>query len=326
MGYKKIDDLVEHLNKNGIEISGNEQKRNLINTGYYHGYKGYRFFKDASNRLPFSSYDEIYSTIQYDEQLKGLFYSKIMFIETAMKNIALLTIMEEINSEKLSDMYIKAIAGYKNASEQYTSEQKKRMQKNKLILQERIQSSLSKAYNAGNKKIVHYYHNKNYDEVPLWATFEIIFMGDFGYLLSCLTLNMRERVSKALGINLSADTKCELVYKYVYALKDLRNAVAHNDIVFDTRFRKIDPTRPMKQCLKFETGLPYINFKTIGDYIALVCYYLKLLMVPKDEIQKFIQEYENIVQRYEKNVGRRIRDVVIHPDQKSRIEVLKKFM
>lgn len=289
MGYKKIDDLVEHLNENGIEISGNEQKRNLINTGYYHGYKGYRFFKDASNRLPFSSYDEIYSTIQYDEQLK----------------------------EKLSDMYIKAIAGYKNASEQYTSEQKKRMQKNKLILQERIQSSLSKAYNAGNKKIVHYYHNKNYDEVPLWAIFEIIFMGDFGYLLSCLTLNMRERVSKALGINLSADTKCELVYKYVYALKDLRNAVAHNDIVFDTRFRKIDPTRPMKQCLKFETGLPYINFKTIGDYIALVCYYLKLLMVPKDEIQKFIQEYENIVQRYEKNVGRRIRDVVIHPIRKA---------
>ena len=33
MGYKKIDDLVEHLNENGIEISGNEQKRNLINTG-----------------------------------------------------------------------------------------------------------------------------------------------------------------------------------------------------------------------------------------------------------------------------------------------------
>ena len=57
-----------------------------------------------------------------------------------------------------------------------------------------------------------------------------------------------------------------------------------------------------------------------------MCYYLKLLMVPKDEIQKFIQEYENIVQRYEKNVGRRIRDVVIHPDQKSRIEILKKFM
>ena len=63
MGYKKIDDLVEHLNENGIEISGNEQKRNLINTGYYHGYKGYRFFKDASNRLPFSSYDEIYSRV-----------------------------------------------------------------------------------------------------------------------------------------------------------------------------------------------------------------------------------------------------------------------
>lgn len=83
-----------------------------------------------------------------------------------------------------------------------------------------------------------FYNNVNYNEVPLWAIFEILTMGDFGYLLSCLTIDMREKVSRAIGINLSSDTYRELLYKYVYALKDLRNAIAHNDVVYDTRFKK----------------------------------------------------------------------------------------
>ena len=74
-------------------------------------------------------------------------------------------------------------------------------------------------------------------------------MGDFGYLLSCLTENVRKKISINIGLNLSSDTNYTLVYKYVYALKDLRNAIAHNDVVYDTRFRKIDPSKPMKQCL-----------------------------------------------------------------------------
>lgn len=32
------------------------------------------------------------------------------------------------------------------------------------------------------------------------------------------------------------------------SLKDLRNAIAHNDVVYDTRFRKIDASKSMKQC------------------------------------------------------------------------------
>ena len=93
---------------------------------------------------------------------------------------------------------------------------------------------------------------------------------------------------------MSCDTNCTLIYKYVYALKGLRNAIAHNDVVYDTRFRKMDPSRSMKQCLILEMGLPYnINFKTISDYIILVCYYLKLLLkATKTEIKSFIKEFK----------------------------------
>ena len=194
--YKSPDALMRHLRDNGISISGSSQKQQLINTGYFHGYKGYRFFVSSSNRLPFTSYNEINATIQYDTKLKSLLYGKMMFIETALKNIALNTIMSEIDSSSIYDMYDKAISSYKNAPAGTREDIKKKYQNNKLNLQGSIQ-----------------------------------------------------------------------------------NAIAHNDVVYDTRFKKMDPSRPMKQCLILEMGMPYINFKTIGDYIILICYYLKLLKV-----------------------------------------------
>lgn len=324
--FKSTDGLMRHLRDNGIDISGSRQKRLLINSGYFHGYKGYRFYKNASQRLPFSSFDEIYYTIDYDTKLKSLFYGKIMFIETALKNIALDTIMNEINSNSIQDMYDKVISSYKNTPPTTTEEIKKKLQKNKLTLQGMIQSSITRAYSKGNPKVTHFYNNINYTEVPLWALFEILTMGDFGYLLSCLTKDMREKISRKIDINLSSDTNRELLYKYVYALKDLRNAVAHNDVIYDTRFRKMDPTNPMKQCLVLEIGLPYINFKTLGDYLILTCYFLKLFETSKTEIKAFIREYEKITDDYMKSVNTSISAITIHPDLSSRMLILKNYI
>ena len=168
------------------------------------------------------------------------------------------------------------------------------------------------------KGIVFLYHLQIvfHSEVPLWAIFEILTMGNLGYLLSCLTIDMREKVSRAIGINLSCDTYRELLYKYVFALKDLRNAIAHNDIVYDTCFKKMDPSRAMRQCLILEMGMPYINFKTIGDYI-------KLLKVSKTEIIAFILEFEKITNDYALSVKHDVSSITIHPDLASRMDLLK---
>ncbi|MBP3620907.1 MAG: Abi family protein [Lachnospiraceae bacterium] len=326
MGYKTIDALMRHLRKSGIAIKGSTQKRQLINTGYFHGYKGYRFFGNSKRRLPFTSYEEIYATIQYDSQLKALMYGKMMFIETAMKNIALESILVNANSEYIQDMYDRVVSGYNNAPSNATAEQKKKMQQNKLNLQNAIQSSLAYAYKKNNPKITHFYNNVGYSDVPVWALFEIMTMGDLGYLLSCLTYDVRDDISKRLGINVSCDTDRQLIYKYIYTLKDLRNAIAHNAVVFDTRFRNIDPTSAMKQCLKLDIGLSYVNFKTIGDYIILMCYYMKLLDTPKTEIRAFIREFEKITDNYVKLVNTNVSEIVIHPDLNARLAILKNYI
>lgn len=326
MGYKTTDALMRHLRENGIDISGSTQKRQLVNTGYFHGYKGYRFFKSANMRLPFTSYDEVYATIQYDSALKSLFYSRMMFIETAIKNIALEGILVNANSETIRTMYDKVVSSYNNAPASFSVEQKKKLQQNKLNLQHSIQSNLANAYRKNNPKVTHFYHNDGYLDVPVWALFEIMMMGDLGYLLSCLTYEVRDDISRRIGLNLSCDTNRQLLYKYIYALKDLRNAIAHNDVVFDTRFRNIDPTPAMKQCLKMEVGLPYINFKTIGDYVILMCYYLKMLKVPRTEIKGFIRSFEKITDDYKASVKLEVANVVIHPDLDVRMNMLKDYI
>lgn len=326
MSYKTTDGLMRHLRDNGIDIRGSNQKRQLRNTGYFHGYKGYRFFNNSQKKLPFTNYAEIYATIEYDSALKNLLYGKIMFIETAVKNIALEGILINAQSESIQDMYEKVVCGYKNSPETWTAEQKKKAQKNKLILQNSIQTSLVKAYSKNNPKITHFYNNVGNSDVPIWALFEIMTMGDLGYLLSCLTFSVREDISKRIGINIVCDSERQLLYKYIYILKDLRNEIAHNGIVFDTRFKKMDPSPAMRQCLITEIGLPYMNFKSIGDYIILVCYYLKILKVPKKTIKSFIREFEIITEDYKKSVNSEVSKIVIHPDLSCRMNTLKNYI
>jgi abortive infection bacteriophage resistance protein len=326
MGYKSIDGLMRHLRSNGITISGSNQKRQLVNTGYFHGYKGYRFFKISSNRLPFISYEEVYATIQYDSRLKGLFYDKMMFIETAVKNIALECVLDKAKSENIQSMYDKAVSGFKNSPTRATIDEKKKLQQRKLNLQSIIQSYLSRSYRDGNPKITHFYNNMSYSEVPIWALFEIMTMGDFGFLLSCLTFDTRDAISREIGLNTAVDTNRELVYKYIYTLKDLRNAIAHNAVIFDTRFKNMDPTRAMKRCLIQEIGLPYVNFKTLGDYLILMCYYLKMLKVPKTEIKTFIRGFEHITSDYKNAVNPQVSSIVIHPELSERLNILKNFI
>ena len=72
--------------------------------------------------------------------------------------------------------------------------------------------------------------------------------------------------------------------------------------------------------------MPYVNFKTIGDYLILTCYYLKLLKVPKTDIKAFIREFERITDNYKNDVSAPVSAAVIHPDLQSRLGILKNFL
>lgn len=324
--YKSIDELMDRLIRNGIQISGEEQKRDLINLGYFHGYKGYRFYKYGNNRVPFNNFDEIYITTVYDSNLKSLIYSKIMFIETALKNVVLNTIMKEINSNSIDDMMREVISSYKNCDVKDTEKVKKLKQKNRFRLESKIQRSISYAYSKNNPKVTHFFNNKKENNVPLWSLFEIITMGDFGELLEGCTFDMRDKISKELGINVASDTDRELIYKYIYELKGLRNSIAHNDVIYDVRFAGKNPSKPMQRCLEQEVKLESVKFDNLGDFIILICYFLKLLKISKQEIDDFIEEFVQINLEYENSVSEEVSRKIIKKSLYKRMCILKNYV
>lgn len=325
MSYKTIDGLMKHLRTNNIYIAGSTQKQQLINAGYFHGYKGYRFFKVSSRRIPFSKYSDINATIKYDSDLKELFYGKLMFIETAVKNIALNRILIDANSENIQTVFQKVVAGYNSFPIGTDEATRKKAQKNKLNLESRIQSSILKAYTNENPLITHFYNTTGYNAVPLWALFEILTLGDFAYLLQCLDFSTRDHITNDLNMTaITLDSNRELIYKYLYVLKDLRNAVAHNAVVFDTRFSKFDASKAMKKCIQQEFGFPNpISFQVVEDYVILICYYLKHLNVSKKEIKTFLNAFLRITDSYVRTVDKSVSNIVIHPDLFNRINMIK---
>ena len=69
---KTTDSLMRYLrDQKGIAIGGSAQKRKLMNIGYYHGYKGYRYIHKATNIIPYTNFDELTAVYEFDAQAKA---------------------------------------------------------------------------------------------------------------------------------------------------------------------------------------------------------------------------------------------------------------
>ena len=90
MRVKTTNALMKYLrDKHKISIGKSKDKRNLINIGYYHGYKGYRYISNPQNRINIKDFKEVVSIVNFDSRLKSILYPQLMQIETISKNIGL---------------------------------------------------------------------------------------------------------------------------------------------------------------------------------------------------------------------------------------------
>lgn len=333
---KSTDGLMRYLrDKKGISISGSSQKRKLMNIGYYHGYKGYRYINAPSNHVPYTKFEELVAVYDFDAQLKSLFYPNVMLIETAVKNYVLDILVASTNSESFIDIYNQLLDNYKmfstkgktykNAYDRQKAEEKfKRELKRRLDLRNRIYKVQTDAYGNGNKIADHYLRKDA--NLPIWATFELLSLGEFGHFVSCLNQNCRTDISKKLGIRPSDDSNAMMPQRLIYATKDLRNAIAHNDVIFDTRFRTGSIDKQVGNAISNATGVKGLTFGTITDYLVLVIYQLKLLHVSKTEMKRIISGFEDIVEKLRSNVPTSIFNQIIHTDNNAKLIKLKNFV
>ena len=263
MKPKSINSLMKHMRDDKhIDINGGTQKRKLRSMGYFHGYKGYRYCNSPSTLFPYTNFNQLQAVYGFDMKLKTIFYSRIMFVETAIKNYSLEVILEEANSSRFADIYASIIDDHKSSP--VGSADYKRKITERMSVRNRVYSNISRDY--GKNNIINHYYDAD-KPVPIWAIFEILSLGEFGNLFKCLNLSTRIKISKSVGINIGMDADGRLIEKIVFIVKDLRNSVAHNNTIFDARFsnRPITPRHIAKK-KRSETDLSNSNKFSIWQH------------------------------------------------------------
>ncbi|MDW7655934.1 MAG: Abi family protein [Bacillota bacterium] len=259
--------------------------------GYFHGYKGYRYIKEPFNELNFRDFDEIIAINAFDCQVKTLFYPHLMFLETALKSRTLEVCINSC-SENFAEIYDKILDDHRRFAP--SDKEYKKAFKRRLDLRNEIFSTISRCYQS-DLKMVQHYHHKN-EPVPIWAIFEIISLGQFGVFLQTMNNPSRLKLSEDIGLlDTSIDSDGHLLHELVFFMKGLRNAVAHNSVVFDCRFMKDNPPARIKRFMHKETSLANVTFEYIDDYLALITVLLMKLGVAKTERKKLIRQFGEIV-------------------------------
>lgn len=145
-------------------------------------------------------------------------------------------------------------------------------------------------------------------------------------MISTFDLKTRKNISKDLGLNIAFDSSGRLVETIIFLIKDLRNAIAHNNVIFDTRFRNRNVNKTLLKALEQDTGIQGINFASITDYMILVIYILKKLNKKNKEILKIINDFIKIIDNLKQNIPQSIFNQIILTNDLSKLQILKSFI
>ena len=285
---QSINGLMKHLRENGIDINGSKDKLTLRNIGYYHGYKGYRFIRNGNNKITFNKFSEIEAIYNYDSNLKSLFYSFVMYIESSYKNIALDVIVNDCKSYNFTVIFNKVLNNYNKYSINKSSPKYSKSVNDRNKVRDNYYKKCSEEYSKKNNISVHF-QNKDL-EIPLWGYFEMITLGDFGKFIASCNDSVKIKIAKELGIKSSYFSDSELIQNVVFTLKDLRNSIAHNNPIFDVRFQTKKVNKTIIQMLKNETDIN-VSFNEIFDYLVLIVFILKNLKINKTKLNKLVKTY-----------------------------------
>jgi len=298
----------------GMTIAGATHKRALARIGYFHGYKGYRFSGSATRRIPYSNFDELRAVFYFDGALKATLYPVLMNLEMAMKNLALVEILKAADSSRLNDVYARLMLG-----------DKRNGRRGKLEVIHASDGVLLDAYKRDNVIVRHYY-DAPAESVPLWALMEVITLGHFSRFLEQLSSPVVNSVAVSWGLK---KRDADLLPHLVFAIKDLRNCVAHNGTVFDTRFKTAKIRGQIRALLVREMKLPSsvsVQFDTITDYLILVVYLARCLGTPKREVGALINRYSALTEELRSRVPRRIFDMIVHTDNRAKVDCVSRWV
>lgn len=314
---KTLNSLMKHLRDSGIDINGSGQKRRLKNIGYYHGYKGYRFAGTASNKLPLTDFSQVVALYDFDTQLKTLSYSRVMAIETALKNYTLEAVLRDARSEAFEDIWRTSLTDYRSCSGRSYREAWERRQR----LRSEIDGII---FDYRKRPVIGHFRDADKD-TPIWAIFEVMTLGNFGAFYDCLDRRVKTAIVRDLGMPTNLESELRLK-DIIFALKDFRNAIAHNGVIVDVRFKSGSINTGVAQLLKQETGVGKIDFTDITDYVILLVYLMRRMGFTKTECKQLVAGYESILEKYRAELPFIIYSKLIKTSAHGKLTALRQFV
>lgn len=310
-----------------ITIEGSSSKTALMNMGYYHGYKRYRFVKTNTNIQNFDNFSQIKAIHVFDFELKRIFYPMITLAETGMKNRTIDTIVTAQSSD-IETIYKTKLTDYldynRNSSNQQEAKKFKDGLKGRLDFRSVMDQTIG--YNYGkNDALSHFVHNSK--PIPLWVFFEIITFGQFGHFVSRLSKEWRLKVSQANGLqSISFNQNGRMMQQIIFTLTDLRNATMHNSAVFDANFNNDGIPKSLKNFLVAETDIADISFDKIIDYLILLVFILKKHGYSKTEIKTYVRQFEVAKEKLFESIPRSTYGLLLGMDSNKKVQGIYNFI
>lgn len=317
---KTLNGLMKHLRDKGIDTHGSVHKRKMKNYGYYHGYKGHRFVGTSSNCLNITNFNQIIALNEFDMSVKALLYPCVMFIETALKNYTLEAVLDDARSYSLDDIFSRTLVAYRDHAKRtrsYRDAMKKR-----LTLRSEINRLIQ--YNYPRNAIINHFYDSD-KPLPVWALFEVMTLGNFGVFYSCLKKSVKLNIANDLALPNNYDSP-NLLEHLIFALKDLRNAIAHNSAIYDVRFKRAEISSQLGQMLSAEIGVTSIDFHTISDYVVIIVYLLRRMKVSKTECNQVIRNYSIALESLRRSLDASDYHKIINTDARKKLQLLRKFV
>lgn len=319
---KSTDGLMRHIRNNkDMEINGSKQKRQLRNIGYFHGYKGYSFFQEKDNGLHLNDFSEVVALYEFDSNIKTLFYKHVMFAETAIKN-RLLEIIHVHSGTELEKLFDNVLTDYKQHTVRSTKYKDKFKQTMKLRndIYEKIHSNFST-----KPFINHFIYNDR--PVPLYAVFELFTLGNLVFFTRCMNSTLKLQIITDLGLyHSSFDKNDRLIGDLIDCLKGLRNAIAHNGVLFDCRFKESNVGKQLTEYFNIKMKVKDIHFNRIVDYLAVIVLIISSLGYNKTELRKVVKSFELYLNELRQNLNVSTYDKIIGTDVRSKLKQINQYI
>lgn len=112
----------------------------------------------------------------------------------------------------------------------------------------------------------------------------------------------------------------------LYTLKTLRNSVAHNNIIFDTRFKDRKISTILKKWIEKETNIPNITLYSLIDYIVIVCCILIRIDFSKIKAINLLEKYEKENLYLASRIPPNIYQIIVQQNVSTKISKLESYL